>query len=130
MYCNWSSSVPAGSPILARWIVVERMDFSLAPPKYKPAQEKVRPHFAGFECFKSNKYNVDPYSGAGVIFLMGLKGATIEPLVPLLTFIGNINIEKSIENKQLTQNPNHIDLFDNTVNGKTNSIKKKKGFRI
>jgi len=29
----------------------------------------------------------------------GLNGATIEPLVPLLTFIGSIELEKSIDNE-------------------------------
>ena len=29
----------------------------------------------------------------------GLKGTKIEPIVPLLTFIGDINLDKSIENE-------------------------------
>lgn len=31
----------------------------------------------------------------------GLKGTKIEPLVPLLTFIGDIDFDKSIDNEQV-----------------------------
>ena len=35
-----------------------------------------------------------------ILPLRGLNGITIEPLVPLLTFIGNIELDKSIENEK------------------------------
>lgn len=35
--------------------------------------------------------------------LRGLNGAAIEPLVPLLTFIENIELDKSIENEETSR---------------------------
>lgn len=45
-------------------------------------------------------------------FICGLGGPTIEPLVPLLTFIGSIELDKSIE--------------DHMTNNKTVSEKQEK----
>ncbi len=33
----------------------------------------------------------------------GLSGVTIEPLIPLLTFIGSIELDKSIENEKTSR---------------------------
>ncbi len=51
-------------------------------------------------------------------FLSGLKGGRIEPLVPLLTFIGNMELDKSIEK---ISNNNESFLENNVAH------KKKKG---
>jgi len=37
----------------------------------------------------------------------GLNGATIEPLIPLLTFIGNIDFDQSFKNKVSSINANN-----------------------
>jgi len=55
----------------------------------------------------------------------GLNGATIEPLVPLLTFIGNIELEKTTEKRSLSK----FELGEITSK-KIEAPKKKRGFHL
>jgi hypothetical protein len=41
------------------------------------------------------------YNNSNGLPFSGLKGTKIEPLVPLLTFIGDIDLDKSIDNEQV-----------------------------
>jgi len=62
--------------------------------------------------------------------LTGLNGTTIEPLVPLLTFIGSIELDTSIDDKQLNEKV-EISLSEpnasKTPNYRPNIHNKKKG---
>jgi len=56
----------------------------------------------------------------------GLNGATIEPLVPLLTFIGSIDFDKPIENKMVTNNT----ISSQQIEITPIKSKKKRGFHL
>ncbi len=63
-----------------------------------------------------------PFSPLG-----GLDGATIEPLIPLLTFIGNIETKSKLRSE--IHNEEVVDQFPDKI-GKANSKNKKRGHHL